>query len=175
MILSGFRCLHGNDILIPQNSVARGKRHSRNIMINEIILKKLDQIKELINELERLLNTSLEMFIKDLVAVRAAERNFQLMVDIASDINTHILIERGSKTPDTYRESFIALEKKGILSHELVRQLAESAKVRNILVYEYDFEEDYEKFYHAARSHIPVYRQYIEIIYHYTHEGKETV
>lgn len=141
-------------------------------MGNELILKKLEQIKKLLNELERLLDISLEMFIKDLVALRATERNFQLIVDTASDINTQILVERGSKTPDTYRESFTALEKDGILSHELVQKLAESAKVRNILVHEYDFEEDYEKFYHAAGSHIPAYRQYIEIIYHYTREGK---
>lgn len=141
-------------------------------MGNDIILKKLEQIKELINELERLLNVSLEMFIKDLVVVRAAERNFQLIVDTASDINTQILIERGGKTPDTYRESFIALEKEGILSHEFVQKLAESARVRNILVHEYDFEEDYEKFYHAAQSHVPAYHQYIKIIYHYIRERK---
>lgn len=141
-------------------------------MGNELIFKKLEQIKELVNELERLLNVSLELFIKDLVAVRASERNFQLAVDIASDINTHILIERGGKTPDTYRESFIALEKEDILPHELAQQLVESAKVRNILVHEYDFEDDYEKFYYAARSHIPAYRQYIETIYYYTRGQK---
>lgn len=62
-----------------------------------------------------------------------------------------------------------------MLSHELVQQLAESAKVRNILVHEYDFEEDYEKFYHAARSHISAYRQYIEIIYHYIRGEKGTL
>lgn len=144
----------------------------RNIMGNELILKKLEQIKELVNELERLLSVSFDAFIKDLVTLRAAERNFQLIVDTASDINTQILVERGSKTPDTYRESFTELEKEGILSHELVRKLAESAKVRNILVHEYDFEEDYEKFYHAARSHVPAYHKYIETIYHYTREGK---
>ncbi len=136
-------------------------------MGNELILKKLEQIKELLSELERLLQASLEVFVKDLVAIRAAERNFQLAVDIASDINTQILLQRGEKTPDTYRESFMALEKAAILPRDLTRRLMESAKVRNILVHEYDFEEDYEKFYHAARECIPAYREYTKVIYDY--------
>ncbi|MEK7099172.1 MAG: DUF86 domain-containing protein [Patescibacteria group bacterium] len=134
-------------------------------MSSELILKKLEQIQELLQELERLLAIPLEKFVSDLTAVRAAERNFQLTVDIASDINTHILLERGGKTPDTYRESFVALEREGILPRELARRLVDSAKVRNILVHEYDFEEDYEKFYRAARESVPAYREYAKIIY----------
>ena len=134
-------------------------------MGSELILKKLEQVKEVLNELERLLVSPLEDFMKDLTRIRAAERNFQLAVDLASDINTQILLERGGKTPDTYRESFSALEKEGILSNDLARRLMESAKVRNILVHEYDFEEDYEKFYRAARECIPAYREYAKIVY----------
>lgn len=138
-------------------------------MGNEIIFKKLDQIKEVLNELERLLRVPIEEFLGDLKAVRAAERNFQLAVDFASDINTQIVIERGGSAPDTYRESFAALEKEKILSHGIARRLMESAKVRNILVHEYDFEEDYEKFYHAAQESIPAYREYMKVIYDYLH------
>lgn len=141
-------------------------------MGNELILKKLEQIKELLHELERLLDTSLGAFIQNLTVVRAAERNFQLAVDIASDINTQILLEAGGKTPDTYRESFLELEKEKILSSELVRQLVESAKVRNILVHEYDFEEDYERFYRAARLCVPAYREYAGVIYNYVRDRK---
>ncbi|MFY9463414.1 MAG: DUF86 domain-containing protein [Candidatus Sungiibacteriota bacterium] len=136
-------------------------------MANELIFKKLEQIKELLNELERLLRAPREEFVRDLTAIRAAERNFQLAVDIASDINTQIAIQRGGKTPDTYRESFSALEREGILPRELARRLMDSAKVRNILVHEYDFEEDYEKFYHAAQASVPAYRDYAKTIYEY--------
>ncbi len=142
-------------------------------MANELIFKRLDHINELLNELERLLRIPLEKFMRDLTAVRAAERNFQLAVDLASDINTQILIEHGGKTPDTYRESFSALEKTGVLSHDLTRHLIESAKVRNILVHEYDFEEDYEKFYHAAQASVPAYREYAKTIYEYIRSAKE--
>jgi len=49
-------------------------------MPTEIIAKKLEQIRELINELSRILNMPFENFRKDLVAIRASERNFQLIV-----------------------------------------------------------------------------------------------
>ncbi|OGZ96202.1 MAG: hypothetical protein A3J10_02305 [Candidatus Sungbacteria bacterium RIFCSPLOWO2_02_FULL_54_10] len=136
-------------------------------MGSELIFKKLEQIAEVVSEMERLLAVPLGTFVRDLTAVRAAERNFQLAVDLASDCNAQILIERGGKTPDTYRESFAALEREGILSGDLARRLMESAKVRNILVHEYDFEEDYEKFYHAAQASIPAYREYTKSIYDY--------
>lgn len=133
-------------------------------MTREVILKKLEQIKELVAELERLLQDPFDAFVRNLTVVRAAERNFQLVVDTASDINTQLLLERGGKTPDTYRQSFIELAAVGVLSPELAEGLGTTARVRNILVHEYDFEEDYRKFYDAARGAVPLYREYISRI-----------
>ncbi len=129
-------------------------------MPSEIIAKKLEQIKELLRELARLLEVSFSDFQKNMITIRAAERNFQLIVDLASDINTQILVERGEKTPDTYKQSFNDVARIGILPNDLARKLAVSAQVRNILVHEYDFEEDYKKFYDSAKDFIPAYQEY---------------
>ncbi|TSC71682.1 MAG: hypothetical protein G01um101470_523 [Parcubacteria group bacterium Gr01-1014_70] len=130
-------------------------------MSNEFIEKKLEQIFILLDELDTLLKKPFDAFEKEFVTVRAAERNFQLIVDLASDCNTHLLTELGHKTPDSYRQSFIELEKTEVLPKELARMLAESARLRNILVHEYDFEEDYKKFYDSAKEFSPAYRDYI--------------
>lgn len=126
----------------------------------EIIAKKLEQIKELLAELSRLLDMPIESFQKDLVAIRAAERNFQLIVELASDINAQILFENGSKTPDTYKQSFLDLVRMNVLQNDLAKKLTISAQLRNILVHEYDFEEDYERFYRSAKDFIPSYQEY---------------
>jgi uncharacterized protein YutE (UPF0331/DUF86 family) len=133
-------------------------------MSRELILKKIEQLKELLAELERLLETPLSKFFNDLKTVRAAERNFELIVEVASDINTQMLLDSGRKTPDTYKQSFVELKKAGVLSDALAKQLVSSAKLRNILVHEYDFEEDYEKFYTSAKEVLPAYREYITAI-----------
>ncbi len=130
----------------------------------EVIEKKLEQIKELLKELSGLVDPPFEKFQRDLIIIRAAERNFQLIVDLASDINTQILVEKGEKTPDTYRQSFGDLGRVGVLEDDLTKRLMISAQVRNILVHEYDFEEDYEKFYNAAKDLIPAYQEYAKRI-----------
>ena len=136
-------------------------------MPTEIIAKKLEQVKELLAELSRILDMPIENFQKDLVAIRAAERNFQLMVELASDINAQILFEHGSKTPDTYKQSFLDLVSINVLQNDLAKKLTISAQLRNILVHEYDFEEDYERFYKSAKDFIPAYQEYARQINSY--------
>lgn len=136
-------------------------------MSREVILKKLEQIKILLEELGLLLGKPFEDFKHDVIALRASERSFQLMVDLATDINTQILIEAGEEVPDTYKQSFLGLPKLDILGEDLALQLSKSAMLRNILVHEYDFEEDYMKFYQSAQAFIPIYRQYLEKVYNF--------
>lgn len=120
----------------------------------EIINKKLEQIQVLLDELEKLLEKPFSASSSDMISIRAAERDFQLIVELASDINTSILIEKTGETPDSYRESFADLGKLGILSKETLAKLVTSARLRNILVHEYDFDEDYDKFYKSAKEFI---------------------
>lgn len=141
-------------------------------MSKELILKKIEQLKELLAELGKLLETPLEQFADDLKTIRAAERNFELMVEVASDINTQLLLDSGKKTPDTYKGSFIALKKEGILSAGLTAELVTSAKLRNILIHEYDFEEDYKLFYREAAKAIPAYTDYIRSVMEHLNRKK---
>lgn len=136
-------------------------------MSKEIILKKIEQLKALLAELESLLQKGAEDFINDTVVIRAAERNFQLIVELAGDINTTLLVDKTGKTPDTYRQSFSDIEKLGVIDADLAAVMATSAKLRNILVHEYDFEEDYERFYISAKEIAPSYQKYIEAMLKY--------
>ena len=136
-------------------------------MGNEIILKKLNQIENLIKDLEVILSRPFTEFRSDKFLIGAAERYFQLLVDTASDINVQILVEKGFGTPDTYRQSFEKMTALRVLGRDLANSLWISARIRNILVHEYDFEEDYERFYNDAKYFLPLYRQYVQEVYHY--------
>ena len=118
-------------------------------------------------ELEALLAKPAADFIKDTIVIRAAERDFQLIVELASDINTTLLVDTTGKTPDTYRQSFSDIKKLGVIDNDLATVMGASAKLRNILVHEYDFEEDYERFYVSAKQMMPDYQKYIEAILKY--------
>lgn len=136
-------------------------------MSKEFLQKKIEQITTLLLELRSLLDRPFDSFQNDPVAVHAAERDFQLAIDLASDINGHILVEKGKPIPDSYHQSFTALAKTDIITGRLARHLVESAKLRNILVHEYDFEEDYKKFYDSAKNFLPAYHEYLEAIQKY--------
>jgi uncharacterized protein YutE (UPF0331/DUF86 family) len=131
-------------------------------MNKEIIYKKIEQINVLISELNEWINSS--DFLNNIKLIRACERNFQLIIDLAVDINTQILIEKTNETPETYKDSFLGLLKLGIISDDLVYKLIKGVSVRNILVHEYDFEEDYKKFSEAVLELIPYYKEYLKSI-----------
>lgn|SRR5574343_177281 len=133
-------------------------------MSNNLILKKLEQMIVLLNELESLLKLPFPEFKKVFTNIRSAERNFQLIIELASDINTHIIIEMNSSTPDTYRESFKKMASLGIVDENSLQSFIKSSNLRNILIHEYDFDEDNFIFYKSATEFIPLYRGYIESI-----------
>lgn len=141
-------------------------------MSKEFILKKLRQMTQLISEMEELLNFPFPEFKKKFTNIKTAERNFQLLVEQASDINSHILLEEGKDTPDNYRESFIKIEKLGLIDQKISKDLEKSARLRNILVHEYDFDEDNFIFYKSVKKFMPVYKEYIIAIEKYLQKTK---
>lgn len=131
----------------------------------DVFLKKLEQMTELLAELETLVERPLDEFLSDRIVARAAERDFQLLVNLAVDINLYLIAERAGTTPDSYRESFLDLVPLGILERSLAEPLGRSARLRNVLVHEYDFEVDVEVFHRSVREFLDPYKQYARAIH----------
>ena len=133
-------------------------------MSHDLIIKKLEQMKILLTELKSLLALSFSDFKNAFTNIRSAERNFQLIIELASDINAHVIAEMGVETPDTYRDSFKKMGQLKILREESLPNYIKSSNLRNILIHEYDFDEDNFIFYNSAKEFIPLYDEYIESI-----------
>lgn len=136
-------------------------------MKNEIIEKKLEQIKVLLKELKGLLAKPFSLQGFGMIVTRAAERDFQLIVDTASDINMVIVEDKTGEIPENYRQAFADLEKLGIFDDSVLKQLIQASRLRNVLVHEYDFDEDFERFYNSAKFVLPAFEQYIKTIVKY--------
>ena len=136
-------------------------------MSKEFINKKLRQIVQLLSEMEELLDIPYAVYKDKFTNIRTAERNFQLVVEQASDINVHISIENGTNTPDTYKDSFRELNKLEILDDKLTKELTASARLRNVIVHEYDFDEDNFIFYKSSKKYVVSYKNYIIAIEKY--------
>jgi uncharacterized protein YutE (UPF0331/DUF86 family) len=131
----------------------------------DVYLKKLEQMSELVAELEGLLGRTLDEFVRDRIVARAAERDFQLLVNLAVDVNLYLIAERARTTPDSYRESFLELVALGILERPLAEALGRSARLRNVLVHEYDFDTDVVLFHRSAREFLEPYRRYLRALH----------
>lgn len=136
-------------------------------MNTEVLFKKIQHSERLLRELEELLQLPFSKFENGSTILRAAERNFQLVIDIASDINTQILLDVANQSPETYKQSFRDMATLGVIDQTLAAQLSDGAKIRNILVHEYDFEEDERKFYDSTKKILPACRIYLKTIFSY--------
>lgn len=123
------------------------------------IEKKAQEIGRYLGEMEPVLQLSAKEFVASYRDMRVAERDFQLIVDAAADINTHILLSLGFPPPEKNFDSFIALGKTGLLSEEDAKTLAPSAGLRNRLVHEYD-EINPEILYRSLKTFFVRYKDY---------------
>ena len=133
----------------------------------DLVKKKLAQIDGLLSELGRLLTLPFEAWNGAMDSVRATERNFELLVETASDISNELILAEHLDIPDTYKGSFLHLGRAKIVKNDTAELLAESAQIRNVLVHEYDFEEDYKKFYESAKHVLSAYRDFVEAVRQY--------
>ena len=107
-------------------------------MINiELIASKLSDMEGYLGEMSALLVGDSRVLLEDLVKLRAVERLFQLIVDTAIDINTHIIAESGFHMEDDYQSTLTTLGTHAVLPAEFALKIAPSVGLRNQVVHKY--------------------------------------
>lgn len=134
----------------------------------EIIESKLAAIKKYLSILQPLLPKvkvgSLEMY--------ASERLFQLIVDAAIDVNTHIITRFDFNTPDDYQGTFTVLQENKIIPYDLADKIAKSVGLRNLLVHGYEKVDKEEMLRHISNG-IGQYVGYMKHINDFLERGKK--
>jgi uncharacterized protein YutE (UPF0331/DUF86 family) len=92
---------------------------------------------------------------------RGVERLLQLLVEVASDVNSILLTQRGVAPPDSYYRSFISAGEHRILPKALARALAPSAGLRNRIVHEYGEYKDSLVYPNIRKMH-RLYGEYVK-------------
>ena len=132
----------------------------------DLIKEKIKKILVYLEELKPILAKSYKEYIKDYMNFRTAERNIQLIVDAAVDINNHIILEKGKEPPIDYYDSFIKMEEIEIISSDLSKKLASSTGLRNKLVHEYEKINDH-LLYLEAKKNLKNYLDYAKAVMRY--------
>lgn len=137
-------------------------------MNNELLEAKLNQLLHVLSETEDWLAVSPEDFSHDTKLVRACQRNLQLLVEYASDINGILVLELGKKAPASYRESFTAVFAMAFapgLGDADRNALLASVDWRNELIHEYAPAESHAVFHAKLKEFIAAYRNYAKLIH----------
>jgi uncharacterized protein YutE (UPF0331/DUF86 family) len=104
----------------------------------ELILKKLSEIEEHLQELEEFKDISIDDYRKDWKIQRIVERTLQILIEICIDVANHIISDEKWRVPSSYSETFKILYENRVIDDELFKNLEKMAKFRNIIVHNYD-------------------------------------
>jgi uncharacterized protein YutE (UPF0331/DUF86 family) len=101
------------------------------------VQRRLVAISQWLDELRQLGEVTVDRLSDDWLLRAAVERAVTQVVELAAQINTHVVTVSDRTPPAEYRESFAAAAKVGALSADLAARIAPSAGLRNILVHQY--------------------------------------
>jgi len=114
-------------------------------------------------ELEPFLCEESRVIIEEKSKLRNVERLFQLVVDAAIDINTHIIAESNFHVPDDYQSTFIILGEHKMIPVEFALKIAPSVGLRNMIVHKYG-RVDIKKMVDDVKANMGQYEEYLAYI-----------
>ena len=131
----------------------------------------MSDLRECYEELTGVLREEARMIIEDHLKLHTVERLFQLIVDTAVDINTHIIIESKFSVPNDYQSTFVVLGENRLLPMDFAVKIAPSVGLRNLVVHKYG-RVDVKRMVDDIRSEIGEYKEYLEYIDTYLNRGE---
>ena len=103
----------------------------------DVVIRRLRMMRDALDTLDGFRGVDVAQLNDDPVARAAVERLLQVIVDLAFDINAHLVAKTLGRSPETGRASFHDLVEAGVLDEALAATLAPSAGLRNVLVHHY--------------------------------------
>lgn len=103
----------------------------------DTVLRRLRLMEDALRDLGELREVTEAALVAEPLTRAAAERLLQVLVDLAFDINAHVVVADLGRAPETGRQSFLDMGAAGVLDSDLAAALAPSAGLRNVLVHHY--------------------------------------
>lgn len=137
----------------------------------DLIQSKMYDIQGYYKEIEPITKESVKDIIENKLKLRTLERLFQLIVDAAVDINTHIISESGFQVPNDYQGTFTTLYENKILPVDFALKIAPSVGLRNLIVHKYG-DVNLKKMIEDIKNEISEYLDYLKYINEYLEKKK---
>jgi uncharacterized protein YutE (UPF0331/DUF86 family) len=132
----------------------------------ETVRDRINRIRNYVRDLRNFSRISEKDFLQNVERQYAVLHAFQLAIEATVEIATHICAADGLGVPSSYAESFDRLEKRGIVSSELAKELRAMARFRKRIVHFYG-DVDQKKVYRILLEDLDDFDQYIVAIEKY--------
>lgn len=107
------------------------------VVDRETVERRLLKLEQTLRKLKELSEVSWDDFIRDESLRDRAERNLHVAAQVCIDIGSHVIADRGYRTPHSYADIFTVLYEEGLLPESLAGTMKLIAGFRNILVHDY--------------------------------------
>lgn len=132
-------------------------------MKNPELERKIKLLKEYVDKLAPYAALDSSDLIKNEEKRAAMERWFQLMVDEAVDINAALAYQLSGKVSESYKSTFYELVALNVIEKTFAEKIAESVKVRNQMIHDYE-RIQYSELIEKMKSFFEPYKTYARII-----------
>ena len=126
----------------------------------DLVRRKLARLNMYLDKLKPIADSTFEEYVSDFYKKTSTERLIQMIVECASDINSHVVLESGQRPPEDYTSSFIRAAEVKLITYELANKLKGSGGMRNIIVHEY-MDIDDRKIYETLPIALSDFKEYI--------------
>jgi uncharacterized protein YutE (UPF0331/DUF86 family) len=121
-------------------------------MDKERIISLIDRLNLYFDELENYLPKDFNEYSENLEKKRFCERTIQLLIEVCIDISSLLVKELRLGIPEEEENVFDKLFEKKIISKQIMVQLKDMKRFRNVLVHHYAKIDDHLVFQHISKN-----------------------
>lgn len=132
----------------------------------EIVLSRLDKLKEYLTYLNNIKIHSLEEYLNNPLIYGSSERFLHLAIECILDIGNHVISDMRYRKPDSNKDIFEVLYENKLINIELKNSLCNMAGFRNILLHDY-LKLDKKIVYNVINNNLKDLEVFIKIIVEY--------
>jgi uncharacterized protein YutE (UPF0331/DUF86 family) len=131
-----------------------------------LIYRKVSELELYLKQIQEFSELSADRYLNDWKIQRIVERTLQMMIETCVDVASHLVSDRGMRTPASYADTFKVLSENSIIAEELCVIMERMAKFRNVVVHQYE-QVDADIVVLILKKHLQDFERYRDAVLEY--------
>ncbi|MCD6510938.1 MAG: DUF86 domain-containing protein [Thermoprotei archaeon] len=137
----------------------------------EYVRRIIGEIMEGLDEVKDIIMVRIEDFVRDRGKRFSMRYSIILIVEAAADLGLAILKQCFNEGAESYREVFIKLAEKGVISYDTAEGMASLASLRNMVVHRYWSIDDVRIYREARNNGVRTVEKFIKEVKNYVYKN----